>query len=218
VAAARSQGPSRGFFDAWSRVYDFPLLQLATYLPVHRAVLAALRAQPPATVLDVGCGTAQLARRIATAFRHARVIACDFSPGMLARAAAGGHGTRTRRIQLVRADAARLPIGSARIDALVSTEAFHWFPDPAAAIAEFHRVLAPGGRLLLGFVNPPLALIGELAQVATRLAGQPLHWPTPGALRRDLERAGFRVDRQRRIFRVGGFLLPPVLTEAHRPR
>jgi ubiquinone/menaquinone biosynthesis C-methylase UbiE len=199
-------------------VYDFPLLQLATYRPVHRAVVGALRAYPPATVLDVGCGTGQLARRIATAFPHARVIACDFSPGMLARAAARGRNPRTPPIQLVRADAGRLPIGSGRIDALVSTEAFHWFPDATAAINEFHRVLAPGGRLLLGFVNPPLALIGEVAHVATRLAGQPLHWPTPGALRRDLERAGLCVDRQRRVFRVGGFLLPPVLTEARRPR
>ena len=42
----RRQAPSRrGFFDAWSRVYDHPLVQWATYRPVHDAVLAAVQAE-----------------------------------------------------------------------------------------------------------------------------------------------------------------------------
>jgi len=117
---------------------------------------------------------------------------------------------------LVRGDALRLPFAAAAFDAVVSTEAFHWFPDQDAALAETARVLRRDGTLLLGFVNPPLAVIGDVFRLGSRLVGAPLAWPTPAALRRRVEAAGFSVTAQRRIFRVPGFLLPPVLTEARR--
>jgi len=146
------------------------------------------------------------------------VIGCDFSAGMLARATARARGERgTRPGGWIQGDALRLPIGNETVDAVVSTEAFHWFPDPAAALCEFHRVLTPGGRLLLAFVNSPLPLVGGLAHVVSSWFGQPLRWPTTRELRGWIEAAGLRVDAQRRIYRVSGFLLPPVLTQAHRP-
>jgi hypothetical protein len=76
------------------------------------------------------------------------------------------------------------------------------------------RVLVPGGRLLLALVSPRLPLVGAGVELATRLAGQPLHWPRPARLRAQLEAAGFDVERQRHVFRIPGFLLPPLLTEA----
>lgn len=219
------RGPRRGFFDAWSRFYDLPLVQRATYRPVHDAVLAALAPRPHDSVLDLGCGTGQLLRRVAASLRSRRIVGCDFSAGMLAQAAARLAPTSDARargevgahvIALVRGDALRLPFGDAAFDAVVSTEAFHWFPDQAAALAELARVLVPGGVLLLGFVNPPLGLVTEIVAVGSRLLGAPLHWPTSAALRGMLATAGFAVTAQRRIFRVPGFLVPPVLTQAVR--
>ena len=114
-------------------------------------------------------------------------------------------------------DAGRLPFRRAAFDALVSTEAFHWFPDQRAALAEFRRVLRPGGRLLLAVVNPRFALAGRLMQLASRVVGEPFYWPTASEIRRQMEAAGFRVERQVRLFRLpGGILLPPVLTVATR--
>ncbi len=210
-----TSGPPRTFFDVWSRVYDLPLLQWATYRPVHDAVLGALRARALASVLDLGCGTGQLLRRMADELPACRLVGCDYSPGMLAHAAARLRAAPSAPA-LVRGDASHLPFRNGSFDAVVSTEAFHWFPDHHAALAELARILVPGGTLLLGFVNPPLAVIGDVARLGSRLFGAPLHWPTPAALRRALEHTGFTVVRQRRIFRVPGFLLPPVLTEAHR--
>ena len=215
-AARETHGPPRGFFDVWARVYDHPLLQWATYRPVHDAVLRALHRRAPHAVLDLGCGTGQLLRRIADEVpAPRRLIGCDFSAGMLAHAAERLQHTSAPPA-LVRGDALRLPFRDGAFDAVVSTEAFHWFPDQAAALAELARVLVPGGTLLLGFVNPPFALVGNLARLGSRLFGAPLHWPTPGALRHTLETTGFTVIAQRRIFRVPGFLLPPTLTEARR--
>jgi ubiquinone/menaquinone biosynthesis C-methylase UbiE len=223
AAAERIAGAPRRFFDVWSYVYDFPMLQRLTYRPVHDAVLRALRRRAPESVLDLGCGTGQLLGRIAGELSPDRLAGCDYSSGMLAHAAERFRDPAALPIRhggtapaLVRGDALRLPFAAGAFDAVVSTEAFHWFPDQDAALAEITRVLRRDGTLLLGFVNPPLALIGDVFRLGSSLLGAPLGWPTPAALRRRVEAAGLSVVSQRRIFRVPGFLLPPVLTEARR--
>jgi len=229
-----TSGPSRSFFDLWAHVYDFAPVQAAVYRPVHDAVLRALRAGPHGAVLDVGCGTGQLVRRLTRLGGGTRVVGCDYSSGMLRQAAgrlrpsrgregvaapARGGAARSRaharNVVLVQGDAGRLPFRDATFDAIVSTEAFHWFPDQPAALREFFRVLVPGGRLLLALVSPP-ALVSEVTYLASRLVGQPFYWPTMAGMRERLEAAGFRVERQRRVFRMPGFLVLPVLTLARR--
>jgi len=207
------RGPDRWFFDAWSRVYDLPWVQVATYRPVHNAVLRAMHAPVCRRVLDIGCGTGQLATRIKETFPRCQVVGCDFSGGMLRRAASRSHAVRW-----VRGDAGRLPFGDGSFDAVTSTEAFHWFPDQDAALAECFRVLVPQGRLLLALVNTPAELMSDVMHAGSRLVGEPFYWPTVTQMRTRVEAAGFRVEQQRRIFRLPGFLLPPVLTAAVRPR
>jgi len=110
-------------------------------------------------------------------------------------------------------DAQRLPLRDASVDAVVSTEAFHWFPDKERALAEIFRVLVPGGRLLVAIVNTPNAAVRTIFQLASHAAGQPFDWPTRGEMRALCERGGFRVEAQRRVFRIpAGLSLPPVLT------
>jgi ubiquinone/menaquinone biosynthesis C-methylase UbiE len=205
------RGAQRWFFDVWSRIYDFPWVQRATYQPVHNAVLRSLHEMPCRRVLDIGCGTGQLAAKIKQALPKARVVGCDFSGGMLQRAARRG------RVGWVQGDAGRLPFRAAVFDVVTSTEAFHWFPDQDGALRECFRVLVPGGRLLLALVNTPTALVSDVMYASSRLVGEPFYWPTTRELQKRVEAAGFRVQRQRRVFRVPGFLLPPVLTSAIRP-
>ena len=85
-------GAKRWFFDAWSRLYDLPVVQWLTYRPVHDAVLHVLREDRPRTVLDLGCGTGLLSQRIRRELPRVWVVGCDFSLGMLRRAL--GHGGR----------------------------------------------------------------------------------------------------------------------------
>lgn len=205
-------GPRQGFFDLWSRVYDAPFVQRLTYRPGQDAVLRELRDPSLRRVLDVGCGTGILAARIARELAGRRVTGCDFSAGMLRHAAARSPG-----VGWIRADAQRLPVREASFDALVSTEAFHWFPDPAAALGEFHRVLAPGGRLVIVVATAHTEWLSRVAASGSRLVGEPLRWPTRGGLRRQLERAGFVVESQRLVPRLPAMLaLPSFLTRAVR--
>jgi ubiquinone/menaquinone biosynthesis C-methylase UbiE len=208
----KRRAPDRWIFDLWSRFYDFAPVQRLTYRPEHDAVLRALRRATHRRLLDVGCGTGELGARIRAELGEVTVVGCDFSPGMLRRAAGKRSGLR-----LVQADALRLPFGDGSFDALVSTEAFHWFPDQPAALLEFRRVLVPGGRLLVSMINPPSEMLSHLTRKGSALLGEPLYWPTRSRMRRQVEAAGFRVEAQRRVFRVpAGLILPSVLTEAVR--
>jgi len=205
-----TRGPRPWFFDAWARVYDLSLVQRVVYRPPQDAVVSALRDAPCRAVLDVGCGTGQLAARLRRELPRTYVVGCDFSRGMLGQARA-----RDRRTPWVQGDAGCLPFRDGTFDAVVCTEAFHWFPDPRRALAEFRRVLRPAGRLLLALVNPRFVTTGRIVELASRVVGQPFRWPTRRELRRLAQEAGFHVDRQVRILRLpGALLLPPALTIA----
>ncbi|MBW2294862.1 MAG: class I SAM-dependent methyltransferase, partial [Deltaproteobacteria bacterium] len=137
-------------FDLWSEIYDIGWVQQLAYRPVHDAVLDALRQRPRAAILDLGCGTGLFTRRIREELRDTRVVGCDFSSGMLQ------HANRAyAEVEWVRGDALELPFTEECFDTVISTEAFHWFAHPREAIAQIHRALAPGGQLLLAFINPP---------------------------------------------------------------
>jgi ubiquinone/menaquinone biosynthesis C-methylase UbiE len=96
-------------------------------------------------VLEVAVGTG---RNLAHYPDEARLTGIDFSPAMLevARQRAAELG---REVVLKEADAQELPFPDASFDTVVCTLGLCGFPDERAAIAEMHRVLRPGGKLLL---------------------------------------------------------------------
>lgn len=203
-------GPQRWLFDSWSHFYDLEWVQRAVYRPEQDAVLAVLRSHPRGRVLDLGCGTGQLGHRLRR--MGARVVGCDFSAGMLRAARA-----RDRQVACVQADALHLPFAGAAFDAVVSTQAFHWFPDQPAALREIARVLRPGGVFVLTVVRPALTSLGWIMEAGARVLRQPFHWPDSAELARHAARAGLRIEHEERVFRLpGALLLPPVLTLARR--
>jgi ubiquinone/menaquinone biosynthesis C-methylase UbiE len=209
---APATGPARAFFDLWSSFYDQPLVQRLTYRPVHDGVVEALQERRPSRVLDLGCGTGLLSERLREELPDTDVVGCDYSRGMLREAR-----DRAPHAPWTQGNALQLPFRDESFDTVVSTEAFHWFPDQPAALEEMHRVLVPGGRALVALVNPPIEGIGEVVWWASRLVGQPFYWPTPRGMRTLLSDAGFRVEGQRRLWRIPGMLLlPPVLSIAVR--
>jgi len=108
--------------------------------------------------LDVPCGTGIFTARAYRARSEARILAVDYSLGMLRAARARAARLGVRNAVFIRADVARLPIADAVLDGCLSMAGFHAFPEPASAAREIGRVLKPGAALTLS-----VACTGERA-------------------------------------------------------
>ena len=146
-------------------------------------------------VLDLGCGTGDLARHLAAA--GLRVTGCDISSNMLACAAAYDP---TASVELVRLAPGwrMLPFATATFDAVVAASVLEYVCSPGEVLKECARVLRPGGVMLCTVPDPthPVRWVEWLAALAAptpvvRAAGR--HWPRFGRYLTYLE-----ISRQRR--------------------
>jgi ubiquinone/menaquinone biosynthesis C-methylase UbiE len=191
--------PGRQFNDAvtrfWSRaapIYDFPFLQRWVYQPAQDEVVAELRTRGTRRVADIACGTGILAARIQTELHPDEVYGVDMSDGMLEQARA-----RSASVQWRKGPAEQLPFADGSLDAVVTTSAFHFFDQPAA-MAEFSRVLVPGGLAAVATISPPLP--APLRRLSANPAN-PAHNPSPAEMRALFAGAGFTVTEQHRVHR-----------------
>ncbi len=199
-------------FDRVAHLYDTGWLQRALYTAVQDRALAELRARRPDSVLDVGCGTGIFAARLDRELVAGGVTGCDLSAGMLAEAAG-----RSRGVAWMRGDSARLPVRTGGVDAVVCTQAFHFFDQPAAW-AEFRRVLAPGGVALVGMMNPKTAAGSRrFMKLTTATTKTRVHWPTAPEMRRLATDAGLEVTGQHEVGWRFRRIVPLVLTVGRAP-
>ena len=141
VLAARAR-----VFDDWtSRYADWIDLGIRLHpLWGPRLRKAAAQVRGP-RVLEVSFGTGYLMSLYAG---RCETTGIDYNPRMI-------EATRRRLsrlgldARLIEADAHALPFADASFDCVVNTDAFTLYRDPSRAMAEFYRVLAPGGRLVL---------------------------------------------------------------------
>jgi len=106
----------------------------------------------PRAVLDLGAGTGLAALALKRRFPRAEVTAADIALPMLA--IARRRSRFWRPIRCVEADARQLPFEEARFDLVFSNLMLQWVQPPDDALAEIHRVLRPGGLLLLSSFGP----------------------------------------------------------------
>jgi 2-polyprenyl-3-methyl-5-hydroxy-6-metoxy-1,4-benzoquinol methylase len=126
------------------------LRQLATeWLPAIPDVDARLRAEPPARVLDVGCGSGWASIALARGYPLVRVDGLDLDPASLAdaRSNARAHGVADR-VEFHVCDAAA-PELRAGYDLVIAFEAIHDMPRPVEALAAMRRLAAPSGTVLV---------------------------------------------------------------------
>lgn len=158
--------------------------------------LASLDASigPTDRVVDIGCGTGQLAAFLALAGPRRRVFGVDGCRASLGCAEEFRARTETENLQLVRADIFDLPITPGSFQTVICRGVVHHTPDPHRALASVARCVAPGGILVVGFYETMGRLFHRARRGVSRLAGGPIRLLDPVLRRRDL------TDEKKRIW------------------
>ncbi|MET8752492.1 methyltransferase domain-containing protein [Streptomyces sp. NPDC004667] len=145
VAGRAEHTATRAFFtpraDAWEE-------RFAHQTPAYEAAVSRMGLAAGQTALDLGCGSG----RALPALRglvgpSGTVLGVDLTPAMLTAAAREGR-TGPGRLLLV-ADCARLPLAAGAVHGIFAAGLLDHLPKPRTALAEWARVSAPGGELLL---------------------------------------------------------------------
>lgn len=191
-------------YDRIERVLAFGSGPWYRRMALQRAGLAS-----GAHMLDVGIGTGLVAREALPLIGPlGRLVGVDPSPGMMGEVQLPG-------VELVTGRAELLPLPDASFDFLSMGYALRHVDDVAAAFAEFHRVLQPGGRVLVLEISKPATRWGTfwlkaymrgavplIARVLSRQSGTShlwrYYWDTieacipPGQIVEALRAAGFQ--------------------------
>ena len=159
----------RSNFDAIAPRYDLTnrVISLCVDLSWRRAAVRMLGDAPPdGLVLDLACGTCDMALETLRQGRARRVIGADFSGAMLhnaRRKLAARHDGAGAAISLLNAPAEALPFRDATFDALTIAFGIRNVPDYRLGLREMRRVLKSGGRaIILEFSTPPSRFVWSL--------------------------------------------------------
>ena len=192
-------------FDEVASAYDKTndLLSLYQSRLWRRSLRAAVAPDSGERILDVAAGTGTSS--MALCAEGAEVVAADFSKGMIAEGK-----KRYPDLEFVFADAMQLPFKKPEFNAVTMSFGLRNVQDHKVALKEFHRVLLPGGRLVICEFSIVRGVLGSLYRwylrnvlpiVARMLSKNPEAysyladsieaWPDQKQLAKDIEEAGF---------------------------
>ena len=124
--------------------------------------LKAILDRPDAVVLDLCCGTGDLAFALKKKGK-ARVIGADFAHSMLVRANEKSATDARVAVPFLESDALQLPFADASFDLVTAAFGFRNLTNYEAGLREMQRVLKPAGTIgILEFTEPPAGLFGDL--------------------------------------------------------
>ncbi|HLT38979.1 MAG TPA: class I SAM-dependent methyltransferase [Enhygromyxa sp.] len=142
--------PTREGYQRWAPYYDdYDNALIVLEQPIVTALLGDLAG---ARVADIGCGTGRHALRLAAA--GASVTGVDFCGGML-------DVLRSKQppasVRLIEHDLGEpLPLGDGEFDVVLCSLVLEHLPDLRAIVAEFGRIVRPGGRVVLADFHPEM--------------------------------------------------------------
>ena len=173
------------------------------------AMLADLPGSRTGSVLDAGCGPGHLVPEFAR--RYGQVFAMDTSPRMLSIASANAASFHNVEYQVGSIEA--LPFADASFDVVCSAGVIEYLQDCSTAVREFHRVLRPGGLLILPttnaiapvhWVRPVLEPIARIPFIARAFGLRPgdykLWYHHIPEFKRILGAAHFVIERERHFY------------------
>ena len=164
------------------------------HLPIVEPTLALMNVQPTDRLLDLGCGSGWLVRRLAALATQGRVVGIDVSDEMVRRAQRASAGFAN--VEFLQGTAEAIPAEPASFAKILSVESAYYWHDPARGVAEMYRVLEPGGSawILINFYrdNADCHQWRDHYQIPTHLLSA-AEWQQHFSV------AGFREVRGRRI-------------------
>ncbi|NCY23278.1 bifunctional demethylmenaquinone methyltransferase/2-methoxy-6-polyprenyl-1,4-benzoquinol methylase UbiE [bacterium] len=198
----------RSLFDELAPSYDHlnRIFSLGMDVGWRKQLVAAVARQNPTKVLDLACGSGDVAEMLQKSLPRAQVVGLDFSRLLLTQAKERGLA------ELTEADALRLPFADESFDAVTIAFGLRNFSDRTRGLKEIARVLKKGAVFgLLEFSPPPMPwkifwnlylkqMMPLVAQFLTRqgdsfryLAQSIAEFPTPSALNHELSSVGLKL-------------------------
>lgn len=179
-------------FRRWSRSYDWAPFQF-WMKRFQRPVLEQLKSEPPELkILDVSCGTGEL---LLTLWKQGKrnLSGIDLSENMLEKA----RKKLPAEINLRQGEAERLPFAQDSFAYVISTEAFHHYPQQKKALEEMRRVTKKGGKVAVVDIN----FFGNfLHRLFERIEPGCVRVNSVAEMRKLFEEVGFKNIRQQRSF------------------
>lgn len=210
----RMKAVAKAEFEAWAGTYDHSLLNRFLFQPSYRMFLEELHAwrggnDQPFDLLDVGCGTGTFDAMLAATALPARVCGLDYAESMCRVAAEKAeHARVSDHVRYITGDSEHLPFADGSFDVITCSNSFHHYPHQQEVVAEMHRVLRPGGRVMLidGFRDN---IVGWVAfdVIITAVEKSVFHAPW-STVHEYFTKAGFRDVRRRKF----SFWMPGLLT------
>jgi arsenite methyltransferase len=141
------------------------------HLPITLPVLEKMHPAPADNVLDLGCGSGWLSRRVAKLVPQGRVVGMDISDEMIR--IARRNSADQHNLLFVTGEVTKIPAEANFFTHAISVESAYYWPSPAAGMKEIFRVLRPGGTawILINYYrdNPHSHQWGPLLAVPTHL-------------------------------------------------
>jgi demethylmenaquinone methyltransferase/2-methoxy-6-polyprenyl-1,4-benzoquinol methylase len=201
-------------FETIAFSYDFQnsFLSLRRDVYWRRTLARCIISRDEALILDMATGTAEVAIEICKHHPGAKVVGVDFSPRMLA---IGKEKVNSRnlgtRIRLSLGDGRQLPVKSGCFDAATIAFGIRNIEERDQALAEFNRILKPGGQLLImefdipddlvlgtiyrlyfDYIMPPLGnLLSRTSYAYSYLADSVHDFPEEREFLQEIGKAGF---------------------------
>jgi len=148
---------------------DFGEVGQAQVLGKLRKVLGSELDRGYGRSLEIGAGTGYFSLNLLKAGVVREATCTDISPGMVS--VLGSNAQRLGlHVRAARADAESLPFPDASFDLVLGRAVLHHLPNLSRAFSEFHRVLAPGGRIV--FAGEPSRFGDRLPALPTRGASR----------------------------------------------
>lgn len=180
-------------YDDWNKAYD------TTHFQRFEEGLKHLNLEAGMRVLDVWCRTGNASRYIREAFPEAHYAGLELAEGLLWQAR-----QKYPQRDFVHGTIVHLPFANASFERVVSLETLEHVPNPLQFLEEIHRVLQPGGRLVL---STPPATAEWMTALVDRLGmnhGEgPRRFLASKEVKRMLAQAGFRL-----LLHRGTLLIP----------